>query len=67
MEFYVDISDLEQVKAVAAYYPIDGFTTNPAILSRSERPLGEWMRECRTFLEQTGLRLFVQVTSDRAD
>ena len=67
MEFYVDIADLEQVKAVAAYYPIDGFTTNPALLTKIEEPLGEWMRAARAYIEQTGMRLFVQVTSDRAD
>ena len=67
MEFYVDIADLEQVKAVAAYYPIDGFTTNPAILSKSEQPLAAWMQDCRDYIGQTGLRLFVQVTSDRAE
>ena len=34
MEFYVDIADLESIKKVAEYYPIDGFTTNPKILTK---------------------------------
>ena len=35
MEFYVDIADIEKVRAVNKVYPIDGFTTNPTILTRT--------------------------------
>ena len=27
MEYYVDIADIDVVRAVNEYYPIDGFTT----------------------------------------
>ena len=41
MEYYVDIADIEAVRAVNDYFPIDGFTTNPNILTRHrDRPSG---------------------------
>lgn len=45
MEFFVDIADIEKVKNVAEYFPIDGFTTNPNILTKSDRSLEENLRE----------------------
>ena len=41
MEYYVDIADIDVVRAVNEYYPIDGFTTNPNILAQAKRPLPE--------------------------
>lgn len=67
MEFYVDIADIEEVRKVAEYYPIDGFTTNPNILTKSGKALEENLREYRDYIGETGCRLFVQVTAEEAD
>ncbi len=67
MEFYVDIADIEEVRKVADYFPIDGFTTNPNILTKSEKSLCENFREYRDFCRETGCRLFVQVTAEDAE
>lgn len=48
MEFFVDIADIEKVEKVAEYFPIDGFTTNPNILTKSDRSLSENMRIYQT-------------------
>ena len=61
MEFYVDIADLDAVKKVAAYYPISGFTTNPKILTKAERPVTELMSEYRDYVEEKNLKIFFQV------
>ena len=45
MEYYVDIADIETVKAVNEFFPIDGFTTNPNILTKTDRPLLELFAE----------------------
>jgi len=66
MEFFVDIADVDAVKRVSEYYPIDGFTTNPNILTKSEQSLEENMREYKEYIVQTGFRLFVQVTAKTA-
>ena len=36
MKLYVDIADLDTVKKIGEYFPIDGFTTNPKILTKAE-------------------------------
>jgi len=66
MEFFVDIADISAVKKVAEYYPIDGFTTNPNILTKGEKSLPENMKEYREYIRENGGRLFVQVTAKEA-
>ena len=67
MEFFVDIADIEKVEKVAEYFPIDGFTTNPNILTKSERSLSENMRIYREYVQKTGLLVFVQVTAEEGE
>lgn len=63
MEFYVDIADIATVRAVNVYFPIDGFTTNPNILTKAEGSLEALFEAYRDYIEQTGQRIFVQVTA----
>ena len=67
MEFYVDIADIDVVRAINDVFPIDGFTTNPNILTRTNRPLEELFKEYRDYIRETGQKLFVQVTAHSAD
>ena len=67
MELFVDIADLDEVKKVAHTYPIDGFTTNPSILSAAKRPVEEMMKEYRDFVMENHLRIFFQVTGATAE
>ena len=67
MEYYVDIADIDTVRAVNEYFPIDGFTTNPNILTKTDRPLEALFAEYRAYIEETGQRIFVQVTAQRAE
>ena len=67
MELFVDIADLDAIRKVAEYYPIDGFTTNPKILSLAKRPVTEMMSEYRDFARQNHLKVFFQTTGDTAE
>lgn len=67
MEFYVDTADIDAVRAVNDHFPIDGFTTNPNILTKATKPLPELFREYREYVRETGQKIFVQVTADNAD
>lgn len=67
MELFADTADLEAVKEIAKYYPLDGITTNPKILTKANRPLPEMMAEYRQFVSGTKLKIFFQVTADRAE
>ena len=37
MKLIIDDADIEAIRRMAAYYPVDGVTTNPTILSRTGR------------------------------
>ena len=67
MEFYVDTWDVEAVRRVNDYFPIAGFTTNPNILTRAQKPLSALMPEYRAYVRETGQRIFVQVTAQDAE
>ena len=67
MEYYVDIADIETVRRVNSFFPIDGFTTNPTILTRTDALLDRLFADYRAYIRQTGQRLFVQVTAQDAD
>lgn len=67
MELYVDVADLDCIKKVVEYYPINGFTTNPKILTKSVEKLEKWIPEYREFAKENDLKIFFQVTAKTAD
>ena len=67
MKFFVDTWDIEAVRRVNEFFPIEGFTTNPNILTRSPRPVEALMPEYRAYVRETGQTLFVQVTAQNAE
>ena len=66
MKLLVDNADLEQIKAVYDYLPIDGVTTNPTILAAAGRPPYEVLEEIRRFIGPDA-ELHVQVVSEKAE
>ncbi len=66
MMFLIDDADIDRIKALYHYYPIDGVTTNPSILAKCGRPPYEALRAIREFI---GIRaqLHVQVVSQKAE
>lgn len=67
MELFADTADLEAVKEIAKYYPLDGITTNPKILTKAPRPLPEMMEQYREYVSGTELKIFFQVTALKAE
>lgn len=67
MEYYVDIADIEKVREINEYFPIDGFTTNPNILTKTDRPLQALFAEYKAYIDETGQKLFVQVTAQKSE
>ena len=67
MELFVDYWDPDVISQIADYYPIDGFTTNPKILSKATRPIRELIPEYRKLAEEKNLKAFFQVTADSAE
>ena len=65
MKLIIDNADIESIKKVYEYYPVDGVTTNPSILAKSGRPPYEVLHEIRDFIGSD--ELHVQVISETAE
>ena len=66
MKFIIDDANTEQIKRIWEFYPVDGVTTNPSILSKSGRQPYEVLKEIRGIIGQDK-ELHVQVISRDAE
>ena len=66
MKLIVDYANLEKIKEMYMYYPVDGVTTNPSILAKEKRNPYEVLKEIREFISKDG-ELHVQVISKDAE
>ena len=66
MKLIIDDADLNQIKSIYEYYPVDGVTTNPSILAKTGRPPYQVLEEIRTYLGSEA-ELHVQVVARFAD
>lgn len=66
MKFCIDDANVENIRRIAEYYPIDGVSTNPSILAKSKRPPFEVLKEIREIIGEEG-ELFVQAVAEDAD
>ena len=66
MKLFIDDANIEKIKAIYQYFPCDGVTTNPSIISRTGKNPYEVLKEIREFIgEETPLH--VQVISETAE
>lgn len=66
MKLIIDHANLEKIKKLYSYYPVDGVTTNPSILAKEKRNPYEVLKEIRKFIGKDG-ELHVQVISKIAE
>lgn len=66
MKFIIDDANIEKIKEICEYYPVDGVTTNPSILAKSGRQPFEVLKEIRAFIGEEA-ELHVQVISEDAE
>ena len=66
MKFCIDDANVEQIRRIYEYYPIDGVSTNPSILAKSGRDPYEVLKEIRSIIGEDG-ELFVQATAVTAE
>ncbi|MHC1750601.1 MAG: transaldolase family protein [Cellulosilyticaceae bacterium] len=65
MKLIIDDANIDLIKSVYEYYPIDGVTTNPSILAKCGRNPYEVLKEIRSFIG-TEAELHVQVVAKDA-
>ena len=66
MKFLVDHADVEKIKRIFEYYPMDGVSTNPSILAATGRPPFEVLTEIRKVIGDEA-DLHVQVVASTFD
>lgn len=63
MEYLLDTANLTDIKRTMAFYPIDGITTNPTIVSREE---GDYLDILKALDKQlNGLQFHIQLTAEK--
>ena len=66
MKLCIDSGDIEKIRRIYDYYPVDGVSTNPSILARAGRNPYPVLKEIRAVVGGEG-ELFVQARSPVAD
>ena len=66
MKLLIDDANIEKIKKIYEFYPIDGVTTNPSILAKSGRKPYEVLKEIREFIGDEA-ELHAQVISLTAE
>lgn len=66
MKILVDHADINAIKKMYEYYPVDGVTTNPSILYKTGKNPYDVLREIRSFIGADG-QLHAQVISKDAE
>ena len=66
MKFCIDDANVEKIRRIYEYYPVDGVSTNPSILAKCGRDPYEVLKEIRSIIGEDG-ELFVQATAATAE
>lgn len=67
MLYIIDSANLEEIRSLVEYYPIDGVTTNPTIISKEHNPdFLALIRAIRSIIGEERM-LHVQTTASRAE
>lgn len=66
MKLCIDDANVEKIRRIYEFYPVDGVSTNPSILAKSGRNPYDVLKEIRSIIGDDG-ELFVQATSLKAE
>lgn len=66
MKLLIDDADINRIKEICEYYPIDGVTTNPSILAKTGKKPYQVLKEIREFIGPDA-ELHAQVISLKAE
>ena len=65
MKLCIDDANVEKIRRIYEFFPVDGVSTNPSILAKTGRPPYEVLKEIRSIVGDG--ELFVQATSVKAE
>ena len=62
MKLFIDDAHLDEIKRLYEYYPVDGVTTNPSILSKVDQDPRKTLKEIREFIGEDDI-IFAQAVA----
>lgn len=65
MMYLLDTADVKEIKRLVEIYPIEGVTTNPSIIGKARKPVGEIIKEIRCIIGNDRM-LHVQTLGETA-
>ncbi|MBQ9940508.1 MAG: fructose-6-phosphate aldolase [Clostridia bacterium] len=66
MLYIIDDADIEKIRECVEFYPVDGVTTNPTIISKQHTDFSSLIRSIREIIGKERM-LHIQTTSDTAE
>ena len=66
MLYHIDTADREKIRHCCEFFPIDGVTTNPTIISKEKTDFGTLIKDIRNIIGADRM-LHIQVTSSTAE
>lgn len=66
MQLIIDSANLDDIRELVDYYPIDGVTTNPSIIVKEKKNFLQLLEEIREVIG-CNRELFVQTLADHAE
>ena len=52
MKLIIDNANIDEIRSMYEFFPMDGVTCNPTILAKEKRPPYEVLKEIRDFIEE---------------
>lgn len=66
MELLIDSANINAIKRIASYFPVDGVTTNPTLITKENKPFLSIVKEIRSIIGEESM-LHVQVIATDAE
>lgn len=66
MLYIIDDADIEKIRQCVEFYPVDGVTTNPTIISKQKTDFPELIRSLREVIGKDRM-LHIQTTAEKAE
>lgn len=66
MLLVIDSANIESIKKLIEFFPIDGVTTNPTIITKENKPFLPLIKEIRSIIGEETM-FFVQVLQEKAE
>lgn len=66
MLYIIDDADIEKIRQCVEFYPVDGVTTNPTIISKQKADFPELIRSLREVIGKDRM-LHIQTTAEKAE